>query len=83
MANSVSTTEQADQCGLLAQDICRDVLKRLGFRDPKKHPDWAAAVVLAQKRIDGELEAMKRIAMQDAKWELDPPKVRFRPWWPG
>jgi len=50
----------------LSEKSAFEILTRLGFRDPKKHPKWHEIVNAVQDRIDDQVEVMARIAGQDA-----------------
>lgn len=53
----------------LAELIAFDVLKTLGFGEPKEHPDWEIIVDRIQVRIDEKMDVMKRVVKCDVDME--------------
>ncbi len=45
----------------MAEQIAFNVLRILGFRQPRHHPDWEKVVDKVQDHIDKEIEVMKRV----------------------
>lgn len=46
----------------MAEEIAYRILKRVGFREPKSHPQWDFCVSLAQDEIDKNMQTMQRLA---------------------
>lgn len=60
----------------LAERITHDMLKNLGHDDPRRHSKWETLEERAQDHIDAEIDAMTRIAEEDARRNLSPrPKL--------
>jgi len=52
----------------LAESVTETVMMMLGFREPSQHPEWLKLVSRVQCCIGKEIDAMGRVAIQDAIW---------------
>lgn len=55
----------------LADQIVFDLLKSLGYREPKQFSRWSEMVAIAQRRIDEQMDVMVRVAQREANSEQD------------
>ena len=50
----------------LSEKSASEIMNRLGFRDPEKHPKWEEIVDAVQDQIDDHMDSMARIAGRDS-----------------
>ena len=49
----------------LAETCVFEILKRLGYREPKFHPQWDNLVGTAQDQVNRHMEVMVRVAKRE------------------